>query len=156
MSPVPLDPTRTPAPARRSLVSVSATAALAAVTHAYDFGLVAFLVGAITIAVLSLLIVWAGRSGSRIALVLYALLALWIIVGFGLVGGFWNHTVKVVVATAAGGVLPSGLTGLFMSPALGGLLFEGSGILTFVACLVGAYESGRYVRAALRRSVPSP
>lgn len=138
----------------RSLYSVSVTALMASVTHAYDFGPVALLAGVATVTVLYLLRArflqtagWAPFAG-------YGLLSLWIIVGFGLVGGFWNHTVKVALVTVYRG-MPAGHEGLFMSPEVGTVVLEGSGVLTFIACLFAAYFGYRFVRAALGPA-PSP
>ena len=130
----------------RSLVSVSVTAFLAAVTHAYDFGTAAFGVGAFIIALLVVLSRRQQRTGSRLALVLYGLLNLWIIGGFGVVGGFWNHAVKVPLIAANGGTLPPALEPLFMSPDLGSLTYEVVSILTFGASVFAAYFGYRFVR----------
>lgn len=135
----------------RSLLSISATAFLAAITHAYDFGVPALVAGGILIALMALLNGHYRRTGKRIPLLLYGLLNLWIIVGLGLVGGFWNHTVKVALAATYRGAIPASVENLFMSPELGSVVFEGLGVLTFVACVVAAYFGYHYGRAVLTR-----
>jgi hypothetical protein len=137
--------------ASRSLGSISVTAFIAAINHAYDFGAPAFIVGAIAISLLVILSGRARRTGGRVALVFYGLLNLWIIVGFGLVGGFWNHAVKLAVV-AARGEIPTGLEVLFMSPELGSTGYEVSGVLMFVACLFAGHFGYRYARAVLGRA----
>ena len=59
-----------------SLWSISITVILAAITHAYEFGIVAFAVAAVVIAVLLALGAHYRRTGNRPALVLYGLLNL--------------------------------------------------------------------------------
>lgn len=132
--------------ASRSLLSIAVTASLAAITHAYDFGIPAFIVGAVIIATLIALSRRYRRTGSRPAVVLYGLLSLWIIGGFGLVGGFWNHAVKGTLMAANGGALPSGLEPLFMSPDLGPPVYEVGYILLFAASALAAYLGYRFVR----------
>lgn len=148
---------RSPSAAWRSLWSVSATVILAAITHAYEFGTLAFVVGAIVIAALAALSGRIRRTGSRLALVAYGLLNLWIIGGFGIVGGLWNHTVKVVASAANGGALPASLQRLFMSPDLGSATYEAVGILTFITCVFAAtfgYRLARTVRWTARTDAP--
>lgn len=126
--------------------SISTTVGLAAITHAYEFGAVAFGVGAVVIATLFASSGHYRRTGHRLGLGLYGLLNLWIIGGFGLVGGLWNHAVKVAVSGANGGVLPRSLERFFMSPDLGGATYEIVGILTFGASLCAVYFGYRYAR----------
>jgi len=138
--------------ASRSLLSISVTAALASITHAYDFGIPAFIVGAVMIAALAALSRRYQRTGSRPAVVLYGLLNLWIIGGFGLVGGFWNHAVKIPLMAMNGGTLPSTLWPLFMSPDLGSPTYEVLYILLFAASVPAAYLGYRFVRTVPWRS----
>jgi hypothetical protein len=119
---------------------------LASITHAYEFGTVAFVAGAVVIAILFALSSHYRRTGNRPVLVLYGLLNLWVIGGFGLVGGLWNHAVKVAVSAATGGALPQSLERFFMSPNLGGATHEIIGILTFGASLFAVYFGYRYAR----------
>ncbi len=98
-----------------SMLSASLTAAFAAITHAYDFGAPALLAGAIAIALLIALGLGYQRSGSRVALAFYALLNLVLIAGFGIVGGFWNHAVKVAICAVRGGPLPPSAEAWFVS-----------------------------------------
>ncbi len=130
-----------------SVLTVSLTVALAAITHAYEFGPPAFLVGGIAIALLTTLGLGYQRTGNRFLIALYALLNLWVIGGFGMVGGLWNHTVKVALCAAHGGTLPSSLEAGFMSPELGSAAYETVGILTFVASLVAAVFGYRFIRS---------
>lgn len=122
------------------------TITLASITHAYEFGTPAFVVGAIVVAILFALTSHYRRTGNRLVLVLYGLLNLWVIGGFGLVGGLWNHAVKVAVSAVNGGALPLSLERFFMSPDLGSTTYEAIGILTFGASMFAAHFGYRYVR----------
>lgn len=133
----------------RSLQSVSLTAILAAITHAYDFGHIAFVVGAVLVALLWSLVAHYRRTGRRAALVPYGLLSLWIIVGFGLVGGFWNHAIKALVVALHEGAVPSELAGMFMTPELGSITYESIGVLTFAASVMAATHGYRFARAVV-------
>jgi len=135
----------------RSLQSVALTVALAAITHAYEFGPVAFAAGIAIIALLWSFMAHYRRTGRRSALVPYGLVALWVIAGLGIVGGFWNHAVKVVVVALHNGAVPVELEKLFMSPELGSFTNESIGVLTFVASLMAAYHGYRFVRAAVAK-----
>jgi len=137
----------------RSLYSVSATVLLASVTHAYDFGLPALVVGVVVVGALYLLRRRFLYTGGWGAFTIYGLLNLWIIAGFGLVGGLWNHTVKMALIQHGG--IPAGLEGLFMRPEAGSVLFEGSGMLTSLTCLIAAYFGYWFVRAALASDTAS-
>ncbi len=139
-------PRRSTAPASRSLWSISITVLLASITHAYEFGAPAFVVGAIVIAILFALTSHYRRAGNRPVLVLYGLLNLWVIGGLGLVGGLWNHAVKVAVSAVNGGALPPTLERFFMSPDLGSAAYEAIGILTFGASMFAAYFGYRFAR----------
>ncbi len=139
-------PDRTIVLGSRSLLSISATAFLAAITHAYEFGTPAFAVGAIVIAILFALSSHYRRTRNRLVFVLYGLLNLWVIGGFGLVGGLWNHAVKVAVSAVNGGALPLSLERFFMSPDLGSATYEAIGILTFGASMFAAYFGYRFAR----------
>lgn len=132
--------------ASRSLWSVTATVILASITHAYEFGAPAFVAGAIVIAILVALSNHYRRTGNRPALVVYGLLNLWVVVGFGIVGGLWNHAVKVAISSANGGAPPPSLGRFFMSPDLGSATYETVGILTFGASMFAAYFGYRLAR----------
>jgi hypothetical protein len=135
-----------------SLWSISITVILASITHAYEFGIVAFAVAAVVIAVLLALSSHYRRTGNRPVLALYGLLNVWVIGGFGLVGGLWNHAVKAAVSVANGGALPQSLERFFMSPDLGSATYEIIGILTFGASIFAAYFGYRFARTVRWRA----
>ena len=132
--------------ASRSLWSITATVTLAAITHAYDFGVAAWVAGAIVIVLLFSLSNRYRRTGSRLAAVFYSLLSLWVIAGFGLVGGVWNHAVKIVLTAVNGGTVPAGLEPLFMDPELGSVSYEAFWVLLGIASVAAAFYGYRFVR----------
>lgn len=127
-----------------SVVSISLTAALAAIGHAYDFGPPALLAGVIVIALLIALGFGYQLSRNRLALVLYVLLSLWIIAGFGIVGGLWNHVIKLLLYVG-GGPLPPSVEPWFISLEPGSGAYETVGILTFVASVFAAVFGYRFI-----------
>lgn len=129
----------------RSLAATSLTVLLAAYTHAYDFGPVAYLAGAVLLgAVLAAGLAYRRRGGVALR-VTYGVLDLWIIVGFGIVGGFWNHAVKLVVSAIHGGMVPASLEPWFLSLAPGSATFEIAGVLMFVTSLPAAWYGRRFL-----------
>lgn len=130
-----------------SILSASLTAVFAAFTHSYVFGPPAFLAGGIVIALIASLGFGYQRSGRRFLLLPYALINLWIIVGFGIVGGFWDHAVKAVLCVLHGGVVPPSLEPWFTSPDLGSAVFETAWIMTFVASVAAAVFGYRFIRS---------
>jgi len=133
--------------ASRSLWSIAVTVILAAFTHAYDFGPAAFLAGTVGLVTLFVLNARYRRTESRSAALVYTLLSLWVIAGFGVVGGVWNHTVKIVVVAASGGTLPPALSPLFMSPDLGDATYEALWILLGISSVFAAHFGYRFARA---------
>jgi hypothetical protein len=124
---------------KQSLISIIFTVILASVTHAYQFGYRAFVAGGILIIILGMLNIFYQRNKNKMLIVLYALLNAWVIVGFGIINGFWNHAFKVFLTYLHNGYLPPLLAGLFLDPKIGSVFFEGTGILTFVASMFATY-----------------
>jgi len=127
----------------RSLWAASLTAAFAAVTHAYIFGPPALAVGVGGVAVLVALGLRHRRTGRPVWLWMYLLLNLWLVLGFGLVGGFWNHVVKVVVLLHHPQGMPPELGGLFIDHVMGTAGNEVAGSLTFLSSIAAAYYARR-------------
>ncbi len=131
--------------ARLSLAGISATVILASITHAYEFGIRAFIAGFIVITLLCALNIQYRRMRNKVFLVFYGLLNAWVIIGFGLFNGFWNHSVKVFLNYLHTGYLPPFLAKLFMTPQIGSFFFEGVGILTFVMSIFAAYYAYKFI-----------
>jgi hypothetical protein len=128
---------KTPA-AALSLAAISATVLLASITHASEFGYRAIIAGLVVIALLCGMSILYQRTGRKAFLVFYGLLNAWVIIGFGLVNGFWNHGMKVFLYYLHNGALPPLLAKLFMTSHIESSFIEGSGILTFVMSMVAA------------------
>ncbi len=139
-----------------SVLSASLTAAFAAFTHSYVFGPPAFLAGAIVIALIAALGFGYQRSGRRLLLLPYALINLWIIVAFGIIGGFWDHVVKGALCALHGGAVPPSLEPWFTSPNLGSAVFETAWIMAFLASLAAAVFGYRLIRSKPARRGAMP
>jgi hypothetical protein len=129
-----------------SLTGISATILLASITHASEFGYRAFIAGFIIIALLYGMNILYRRTRNKVFLVLYGLLNVWVIIGFGLVNGFWNHGMKVFLYYLHNGFLPPFLAKLFMTPQIGSSFMEGVGIFTFVMSMFAAYSGYKFMK----------
>lgn len=129
-----------------SLAAISATVILASITHAYEFGHRAFIAGFIVIALLCGMNILYRRTKNKVFLVFYGLLNAWVIIGFGLLNGFWNHAFKLFLNYLHNGFLPPFLAKLFMTPQTGSFFFEGAGILTFVMSIFAAYYGYKFIK----------
>src|SRR5216117_4133029 len=128
--------------ARRSLLSVTVTAALITVNHLYPFGTTALGLGAVLVLVPTALLWWLRTTRSRVAFTGYLLMNLWIVIGFGLIKGLWKSTLPVFLGTLLASVSTS-----FPRPTLGPVPLELSGILTFIGSLFVLYYGYRLLRA---------
>src|SRR4029450_10958220 len=126
--------------AQASLVSVVLTAIAITVNHAYTLGVGAFLLGATLVVVPAVLLLWFRRTGSKAAFIGYLLMNLWLVVGFGLVEGLWDSTLRVFLGT-----LLASLSTSFPKPVIGSFGFEMSGIVTFIGSLFVLYYALRLV-----------
>ncbi len=133
-------------PAALSMAAVSATVVLASITHASEFGHRAFIAGLMVIALLGLMNSLYLRTGTSVFLVLYGLINAWVIIGFGLFSGFWNHAFKVFLYYLHNGSLPPLLAKLFAAPGIGSPFFEGAGVLTFALSLCAAYFGYKFMK----------
>ena len=129
-----------------SLAGISATVILASVTHVYEFGHRAFIAGFIVIALLCAFNILYRRMRNKIFLVFYGLLNAWVIIGYGLFNGFWNHAFKVFLNYLHNGHLPPFLAKLFMTPKIGSSFFEGVGMLTFVMSMFAVYYGYKFIK----------
>ena len=137
---------RTKSSALLSLAGISATVILASITHAVDYGHRAFIGGLIVIVLLWGINLLCRRTGKKVFLVLYGLLNAWVIIGFGLVNGFWNHGMKMFLYYLHNESLPPFLAKLFMTPQIGSFFIESAGILTFVMSMFAAYYGFKFMK----------
>jgi hypothetical protein len=134
------------AAAALSLAAIAATVILASITHAYEFGYRAFIAGLISLALLCGMSVLYQRTKKKVFLFFYGLLNAWVIIGFGLLNGFWNHSFKVFLFYLHNGALPPFLAKLFMTPHIGSFFYEGVGVLTFVMSMVASYYGYKLIK----------
>ncbi len=129
-----------------SLAAISATVVLASITHAPASGHHVYVAGLLVIAVLCGLNYLYLRTRNKAVLVLYGLINAWVIIGFGLVNGFWNHAFKVFLYYLHNGAMPPLLAKLFMTPQIGSPVSEGAGILMFVMSMFAAYYGYKFIK----------
>ena len=130
--------------ARLSLLSIELTAAVTTVHHLYKLGLGAFGLGTVLIGFPIAFLLWFRSTKRGLPLILYGLVNLWIIIGFGIVDGFWDSTIKVYFANY---FFTS--SRYFIRLPLGSYLFEVTGVLTFVASLFAAYYSYKFITTVI-------
>jgi ABC-type branched-subunit amino acid transport system substrate-binding protein len=116
------------------VASVMLTAVATTVNHAYTLGPVSLALGAVLLVVPASLLWRFRKTGSRVAFAGYLLMSLWIVAGFGLLKGLWGTTFRLFLGT-----LLSSLSTEFPKPAVGGVGFELSGVLTFIGSLFVLY-----------------
>lgn len=129
-----------------SLLSVTLTAILASISHAYEFGYRAFIAGVVLISLLCALNIFFQRTKSTVSLLFYGLVNAWIIIGFDLVNGFWNHALKVSLYYLHNGYLPPFLAKFFLTPQIGGSFYEGVGVLTFITSVFAAHFGYKLIK----------
>lgn len=129
-----------------SLISTILTVLLASISHAYFFGHTAFVAGIGLILIIGALNFMYKRYASKTILIFYLLLNALVIIGFGIINGFWNHIIKVALTYLHGGQLPPVFTGLFQNAEMGTFFQEAIGALTFIASIFSAYYGLKMVR----------
>jgi hypothetical protein len=146
------DPTTS---ALRSLLGIEALALLTSIHHLEEFG-VSFLLPAVLLVSLPLVLTWwVLKQPSRAARLSYVTLLTLVIVGFGVLDGLWNHTVKMVVFFLRGADRAN-MAGLPFPP-VGSVFHEVTGPLPFVAAIFAAYFGYQFITGAggLRSATPT-
>lgn len=138
---------RTHALATLSFISIILTVIIAVLHYIPIFGHVAIVIGIAVI--LLLLVIRAVFQYTRNTAILgiYGLFNVVIIVGAGLVEGFWNHAFKLFIYHLHNGYIPPLLAHLFQTTTIGDIWYEATGILTFVASIFAAYFTYLFFRA---------
>jgi ABC-type branched-subunit amino acid transport system substrate-binding protein len=121
------------------LATVSTT-----IRHIYRFGAPAILLGAIILGMSLASLVLFKKTRKIFPLIIYGVMNLWVIIGFGLLDGGWDSTVRVYFSNF---LFPD--SRWFIRSPLGTPLFEISGILTFGAGIFAAYYFSRFVKYAV-------
>lgn len=138
--------------ATRSLVSTLLTGILTSGHHAYEIGYKALVLALVIVVLPALSMRRFRQTGSKAALWVYRLLTAWLVIGFGLADGLWNHLIKtlgfyyVLLPAHGGDAKLVERTFSILPPEVGNFLFEGTGILTFVAGLFAAYYGYKFAQ----------
>ena len=145
-----------------SVISITVTAIITAVHHIYREGWVLLIPGALVVLLPFVLMRWFSASGSNLALSAYGVLNALIIVALGIVDGFLDHVLNafIVLFAATRGEAVDRLDRVFrvlpQTPLVGDMLYELTGILTFVASMIAAYYWYRFMRATLAERMRGP
>jgi len=131
-----------------SLTATLLTLALAVVVHFAESGPSIIIFCAALMALFSALWLWIRKTGNPVAMTAYGLLSLVPVIGFGVVNGFWNHLVKMLLFSLHGNQLPAPMAGLFFSPGFDAPLIEAAGILMFASAMLAAAATARFLRLA--------
>lgn len=131
--------------ARLSLTSILITSVLTTIHHYYRLGLGTLGLGAMVIGLPIAMFLWFRNRKTRIALIGYALVSGWIIVGFGLVDGLWDSALKLFL----GNFLLVQYGQYFSWDPVGNFPFEATGVLAAISSLFAAYYLYRFLQSAL-------
>jgi ABC-type branched-subunit amino acid transport system substrate-binding protein len=131
--------------ARMSLLSVTSTAVLTTVHHFYKLGNGAFILGVVIIILPAVFLNWFRKARTAWPLILYGLMNAWIIIGFGIIDGFWDSTVKVYFSNFL-----FRNSRLFIRSPLGSFPFELTGIFAFIVSLFAIYYGYKFLRAVIK------
>jgi len=137
-----------------SLTSTVTTGVLTSIHHVYEIGFGAIMIALVVVVlpILSMRRLW--QTGSKVALWAYQLLITWIVIGFGLVDGFWQHTIKPLgfqlhaLMSLHGGTTPAVKKAIIGNP-----IHEGTGVLTFVAAMLAAYYGYKFIQATRQSTI---
>lgn len=141
--------------ARASLTSLTVAAVFAAIHHVLELGPLGALIALIFVIGGYGALGWFKHSGARAALIVYAMLNVWIVIGFGLLLGFVEHTL-ILVAAAHG---PAALAGITLARHLSGVAMAAAAIWValkawrFLASVADARAEGA---TAMRRPWLAP
>src|SRR6266571_9122308 len=134
---------------RLSILSVVLTAIAITVNHVFVLGPAAFALGAVLLVLPPLLMWWFTATNSRVALVGYLLMNLWIIVGFGLIKGLWEGGLRLFLGTFLASVSTA-----FPQPVIGTAGFELSGLLTFIGSVFVLYYGYKFLQTTHASNAP--
>ena len=129
--------------ARLSLLSVTLTSVLTTIHHYYKLGNGAFILGAIIIGLPVIFLNWFRKTKAVVPFILYILMNAWIIIGFGIIDGFWDSTIKVYFSNFL-----FHNSRLFIRSPLGKFPFEVTGVFAFILGLFATYYGYKFLKAA--------
>ena len=137
-----------------SFVSVEVLAVLTSVHHLDELGII-LLGPALIITILPLILIWQWiRKPSRPLLWAYGIYLAFMIIGFGLYDGLFNHTIKMMVFFLHGADRNLMTKSFPFFPPVGSTFHEVTGVLTFVIALYAAFLGYRFLVTSLNTAKP--
>ncbi|MFA6978933.1 MAG: hypothetical protein WC209_06365 [Ignavibacteriaceae bacterium] len=131
-----------------SLVSTIITGVFTSIHHTYEIGAHAIFLVLLFIVLPSILMRWFVNTGKGIALWIYWLLTAWLVIGLGLIDGFINHAIKPIGFQIQALVALHGGGGATVENAFeGNIIYEVTGLLTFVASMFAGYYGVKLIRS---------
>ncbi len=127
-----------------SLLSIIATAILTTIHHYYKLGNSAFILGIVIIGLPVVFLNWFRKTKTATPFILYALVNAWIIIGFGIVDGFWDSTIKVYFSNFL-----FHNSRLFIRSPLGSFPFEVTGVFAFALSMFASYYGFKFLKAVI-------
>lgn len=139
-----------------SLISVIVTAVFTSLHHFYEIGFLAVVLVLLFIISPTLLMQQFRNTGKRVFLWIYEILNMWLVIGLGLVDGLFNHTIKLLSSQVhALLALHGGGTKAVEKTFEGNLIYQSTGVLTFVASMFAAYYGYKFIRTSMRSNSTS-
>lgn len=137
-----------------SLVSMILTGTLTTIHHSYELGFHAIVLVFLFVITPFFLMQWIRKTSNRSALWIYGLLNTWLVFGLGLVDGLWNHIIRPLgfQVQALLSIHGGGMKGA-EQVAGGNLIYEGTGIFTFVASMFAAYYGYKFIQASRQSKI---
>ena len=139
-----------------SLISVIVTAVFTSLHHFYEIGFLAVVLVLLFIISPTLLMQQFRNTRKRVFLWIYGILSIWLVIGLGLVDGLFNHTIKLLSSQVhALLALHGGGTKAVEKTFEGNLIYQSTGVLTFVASMFAAYYGYKFIRTSMRSNSTS-
>ena len=139
-----------------SLISVIVTAVFTSLHHFYEIGFLAVVLVLLFIISPTLLMQQFRNTRKRVFLWIYGILSIWLVIGLGLVDGLFNHTIKLLSSQVhALLALHGGGTKAVEKTFEGNLIYQSTGVLTFVASMFAVYYGYKFIRTSMRSNSTS-
>jgi len=126
-----------------SLISLEALSLLTSIHHIDELGISFLIPALLAIGLPAAFMWWFVKTRSRAARWIYIIFAALMILGFGVVDGLWDHTIKMIVFFLRGANLAN-MAGLPFPP-VGSAFHEITGVLAFVATVFAAYYGYQFM-----------
>lgn len=139
-----------------SLVSTIITATFAGIHHVYEVGFHAVFLVVIFMVLPVLLMRWFKKTEKKVSLWAYGLLNTWLVIGFGLVDGLWNHILSPLgISLHALMSLHGGSSPTVEKAVEGNFIYDATGVLTFIVSMFAAYYAYKFIRTVRQTETTS-